>query len=107
MLFDHVAKRLTTAGEGFSSEVELMNILIQFTPLKTYVYVADYYCFDSDESGVEFKNGDGSIEYHVSGNYVTLLIDDQELTKEEKIRNAIRQYGLSEDEAMVIDCCRS
>ncbi|ADH97795.1 hypothetical protein [Salisediminibacterium selenitireducens] len=107
MGFDLFSKAVNSAAEAVSSEVTLMNILIHFTPVKTYVYVADYYCFDSDDGGVEFKNSDGSVEYTVSGNYVSLLIDQKDLTKEEKIRKAIRQYGLTEDGVAVIDCCTS
>jgi hypothetical protein len=81
----------------------VINVLIHFTPIKTYVYVADRYCFVCEADGVEFEDPKTKTEYTINGNYVCLLLDDSSLTPTEKIKKVLEQYSLTENEVVFIE----
>ncbi|WP_198155024.1 hypothetical protein [Salisediminibacterium beveridgei] len=103
MLNDFV-KKINQLGVDLSGgHGDVIDILIHFTPFKVYVYVADYNCFESDVHGVEFSDPEEEVDYHISGNYVCVCVDDEALTQKEKIQKVLKQYALSEEDVVIID----
>ncbi|MDG5789359.1 hypothetical protein QA612_18010 [Evansella sp. AB-P1] len=92
-----------SGGLEINGDDTVINVLIHFTPQKTYFYIADHYCFDSDADGVEFNDPNTETHYVINGNYVCILLEDESVSPTEKIRKVMEQYRLTEDEVVFIE----
>ncbi len=104
-MINNFLKKLSQFGDGLELKDNdtVLNVLIHFTPIKTYLYVADHYCFDCEADGVEFEDPKTKTEYTINGNYVCLLLDDNSLTATEKIKKVLENYSLAENEVVFIE----